>query len=77
MRLLIDGVALCIARMGPASLLVDADRLHAPGLATIVLRVDASERQWSVFLPQGITAAGMQEVAVAPPAGQTMSQAAE
>ena len=35
MRLLVNGASLRIGRMGPDSLLVDADQPHAPVLATV------------------------------------------
>lgn len=74
MLLLIDGVSLRIAQMGPEFIVVDADRAHASGQASVRMRVDDSEREWDVYLPQGIAAGGSQEVTVTLPPGQTMRQ---
>ena len=74
MRLLINGVSLRIARMGPDELLVDSDAAHAPGPALIQMQVDASERQWEVYLPNGVAAGQMQPAAVTLPTGQTQRQ---
>jgi hypothetical protein len=38
-------------------MLLDSPADHPPGLASILLRVDQSERQWDVRLPNGISAA--------------------
>ena len=55
MRLILNGASLRITHMGPDYLLVDSAADHPPGTATIVLKVDESERQWKVGLPQGIS----------------------
>lgn len=66
MRLLVNGASLPIAQMGPDFLLLDAaGSAHPPGDASILLRVDASERRWEVRLPEGITAGGAQRVSIA------------
>lgn len=64
MQLLINGGAVRIAQMGPDFLLVDEPFDHPPADATIVLKVDESERRWNVHLPQGISA-GSERVAIA------------
>lgn len=74
MRLLINGTSLRIAQMGPDFLLVDSDTVHGPGLAVIQMRVDASERQWDVYLPEGVISGKMQPVVVTLPPGQTLRQ---
>ncbi len=64
MRLLVNGALLPIAQMGPVFLLLDQPIAHPPGEATIVFRVDESERRWPVRLPEGITA-GRERVVIA------------
>jgi hypothetical protein len=41
----------------PDYLLLDAPADHPPGPASILLRVDQSERRWDIRLPDGISAA--------------------
>jgi hypothetical protein len=77
MRLLVNGSALRIAQMGPDFLLVDSELAHGPSVAVIRMRVDASERQWEVNLPNGIAAGKMQPVVVTLPVGQTARGDAE
>lgn len=67
MHLLVNGSALPIAQMGPDFLLLRAGVAHPPTEADILLRVDASERQWRVYLPDGIAAGGSQRVSIALP----------
>ena len=55
MRLLINGDSLAVAQMGPDFLLVDDPINHPPGIASMVLQVDQSERRWNVRLPNGIS----------------------
>jgi hypothetical protein len=43
--------------MGPDFLFVESGEDHPPGEATIVLKVDGSERRWQVRLPEGISKA--------------------
>jgi hypothetical protein len=50
--------------MGPDFLLLDAANDQAPGEASLVLRVDQSERSWRVRWPEGISAAS-KRVAIA------------
>jgi hypothetical protein len=52
----LNGNAIPVAQLGPGFLLLDAPIDHPPGDASIVLRVDQSERSWSVRLPDGISA---------------------
>jgi hypothetical protein len=56
-NLLFRGHSIPVAQLGPDFLLLDAPADHPPGPASIILRVDQSERQWPVRLPQGISAA--------------------
>ena len=55
--LLFGGYSIPVAQLGPGFLLLDAPADHPPGPASIVLRVDQSERRWDVRLPNGISAA--------------------
>ena len=55
-RLLVGGADLAVAQLGPDFLLVDTPCDMPPGKASILMRVDDSERCWTVFLPQGISA---------------------
>jgi len=54
--LILNGHSIPVAQLGPGFLLLDAPDDHAPGLASIVLRVDQSEERWNVHLPDGISA---------------------
>lgn len=56
MRLLVNGLSLPVAQMGPDFLLVDAPVNHPPAAASVVLQVDQSERRWNVHLPNGMSA---------------------
>lgn len=56
MRLLVNGLSLPVAQMGPDFVLVDAPVNHPPAAASVVLQVDQSERRWNVRLPSGISA---------------------
>jgi hypothetical protein len=56
MHLLLRGQTIPVAQMGPDFLLVDSATDHAPGDAQLVFRVDQSERQWTVRLPNGVSA---------------------
>ena len=51
------GHSIPVAQLGPGFLLLDAPADHPPGPASIVLRVDQSERRWDIRLPNGISAA--------------------
>ena len=54
MRLRINGAVIRITHMGPDFLLLDAPIDHTPCEASISLRVDDSETEWKVRLPEGI-----------------------
>jgi hypothetical protein len=56
MHLLVNGLTLSVAQMGPDFLLLDAPVNHPPAAASIVLKVDQTERRWDVHLPDGISA---------------------
>lgn len=64
MTLLVNGSTLPIAQMGPDFLRLNAIEAHPPAEARIVMRVDASERSWPVYLPDGI-ASGKSRVWIA------------
>ena len=66
MRLIVNGTVVRITQMGPDFLFVESATEHPPGEATIVLRVDESERRWKVMLPEGISKAS-KRVALALP----------
>jgi hypothetical protein len=55
MRLVVNGSSISITQMGPDFLFVESACDYPPGEATIVLRVDDSERRWRVRLPEGIS----------------------
>jgi hypothetical protein len=55
MRLIVNGQSIRITHMGPDFLLVECNDNHPPGEATILMRVDESESQWRVRLPNGIS----------------------
>lgn len=55
MRLLVNGGSIPVLQMGPDFLLVEEPFDHPPGNASVVLRVDESERSWGVHLPNGIS----------------------
>ena len=55
MRLLINGAVIRITHMGPDFLFVESSADHPPCEASILLRVDDSESQWKVRLPEGIS----------------------
>jgi len=55
MKLLVNGCSLPVAQMGPDFLLVTEAIDHPPVDASIVMRVDDSERRWEVHLPNGIS----------------------
>ena len=57
MCLIINEITIRITQMGPDFLLVDSAIDHPPGVATIVLQMDKSERQRQVRLPDGISKA--------------------
>jgi hypothetical protein len=55
MRLIINGSSVSATHMGPDFLFIEGGHDHPPGLATIVLQVDDTERRWQVNLPDGIS----------------------
>jgi hypothetical protein len=55
MRLIVNGTCIRITHMGPDFLLVESPTEHPPCDASILLRVDDSESQWQVRLPEGIS----------------------
>jgi hypothetical protein len=55
-QLLIDGGSVPVAQMGPDFLFIDAPFDHPPSEASLILRVDQSERRWDVCLPIGMSA---------------------
>jgi len=56
MRLMVNGESLSVTHMGPDFLIIESASNHPPSDATIILRVDHSERRWNVYLPNGISA---------------------
>ena len=57
MQLFVNGDCLSVAQMGPDFILVDEPFDHPPtDDASLLLRVDDSERRWPVRLPDGISA---------------------
>jgi len=56
MQLLFNGVSIPIAQMGPDYIVLKSAGDHPPCNASIVLKVDDSERRWDVHLPDGISA---------------------
>ena len=55
MRLILNGTPIRITHMGPDFVLVDSPIDLPPCEASILLRVDDSESQWQVRLPEGIS----------------------
>jgi hypothetical protein len=64
MRLIVEGKSLRITHMGPDFVLVESPTDQAPGEASIMLRVNDSESQWKVKVPEGISK-GSKRVALA------------
>jgi hypothetical protein len=60
--LILNGHSLPVAQLGPGFLLLDAPEDHPPGKASIVMRVDQSEKRWDVHLPDGVAAASKRVV---------------
>lgn len=63
MSLSFNGTSLPVAQLGPDFLLLETPGDHPPCEASVVLRVDQTERRWSVRLPRGISA-GSRRVAI-------------
>ena len=57
MRLLVGERSLQVVQLGPDFLMVGEPVDLPPGEACMVMRVDESESQWKVYLPNGISAA--------------------
>lgn len=57
MHLLLRGKSIPVVQLGPDFLLLETASEQLPGEASLVLRVDQSERSWPVRLPEGISAA--------------------
>ncbi len=55
--LIFSGHSIPVAQLGPDFLLLDTPADHPPGPASVVLRVDQSEKRWDIHLPDGISAA--------------------
>jgi hypothetical protein len=64
MHLLVSGGSIPVVQMGPDFLLLDEPFDHPPADASVVLRVDETERCWTVRLPNGISS-GSKRVAIA------------
>jgi hypothetical protein len=64
MHLLVNGGAIRVVQMGPDFVVVEEPFDHPPAGASVVLRVDESERRWNVLLPNGISSAS-KRVAIA------------
>jgi hypothetical protein len=64
MLLLVGNGCIPVVQMGPDFLLLDAPFDHPPTHASVILRVDESERRWNVHLPNGISA-GSKRVVIA------------
>ena len=56
MHLVLNGLRLPIAQLGPDFLILEKTAQHPPADAEILLRVDAAERRWPVKLPEGLVA---------------------
>lgn len=57
MLLLVNGLAIPVAQLGPDFLLLDAPMDLPAGDASMVMHVDQDERRWDVRLPEGSSAA--------------------
>ena len=55
MRLIVNGTVVRITQMGPDFLFIESPTDHPPCQASILLRVDDSESEWKVMLPEGIS----------------------
>jgi hypothetical protein len=56
MHLRVGGHSLPVSQLGPDFVLLENPVNHPPADASMILRVDQSERSWSVRLPHGISA---------------------
>ena len=55
MRLIVNGTPIRVTHMGPDFVLLESPIDHPPCEASILLRVDDSETEWKVRLPEGIS----------------------
>jgi len=63
MELLLNGISIPIAQMGPDFLILTETIDQPPSNATLVMQVDEIERQWDVRLSNGISS-GSKRVAI-------------
>jgi len=63
-QLLVNGLSLNVAQMGPDFLFLAAPVNHPPADASLIMRVDQNERGWNARLPGGISA-GQKHVEIA------------
>ena len=56
MWLIVEGKTISVKQMGDDFLIIENTKPYPPSKATVVLQVDASERRWEVYLPEGIHA---------------------
>ena len=54
MELYINGLVLPIAQLGPTFLVLESAIDHPPAEAEIMLRIDAHEERWRVYLAEGV-----------------------
>ncbi len=64
MLLLVNGLSLSVAQLGPDFIFLDSPVDHPPTTGSMILRVDQNERRWNVHLPNGISA-GSKRVEIA------------
>jgi hypothetical protein len=55
MRLLLNGFSIPVTQMARDFLLVESPVSHPPADASLILKVDESERCWKVRLPEGVS----------------------
>jgi hypothetical protein len=55
MRLIVNGTSIGITHMGRDFVVVESPAEYPSGDASILLKVDESENQWNVRLPDGIS----------------------
>ena len=65
MQLLVDGVSIPVAQMGPDFVFLREIIPLPPSNAIVVFQVDQEEERWEVRLPNGISA-DSKKVAIAP-----------
>jgi hypothetical protein len=64
MHLIVETQILSIGQLGPDFLILDEPVDHPPTNARLFFSVDGNERQWTVRLPEGISA-GSRRVVIA------------